>query len=134
MRLEQEIAYVLPWTFGPRPRPKELNRITFRLAPAPIYLQRLIQTPAQISPPFVIKYGATLLSVCSPLCVPYCVVPTLFPNIDSDSTNTVNICRPSHPVVPKDAQLEKDTDPPSGVSVCFFREAFKHALQLCGQV
>src|SRR5215218_394155 len=53
MSVEQEIANVSPWSFAPGPWAEELNRITVRLRPAAIKLQRFVESPSQVASTFI---------------------------------------------------------------------------------
>src|SRR5262249_15968653 len=48
VRAEQPVADVFPRAFGARPRAEELDRVTVRLGPPPVTLQRFVEPPAKV--------------------------------------------------------------------------------------
>src|SRR2546425_889374 len=103
MCIEQEITNVLPWAFASGPRSKELHRISIRLRPAAVDLQSFINPPSQVPAQFLFQYAALLFRVGGKSSAILCLIPTPFPNIDSNAIDGIDISSASNFVMAKDS-------------------------------
>jgi hypothetical protein len=129
MSVEQAITDVLPGTFGPRPWAEELYWVSIGLRPAPIYLQGLIEAPAQVAVSFGTGNEAALFGIHGAKILLQRLIPALFPTVDSKSADRVNIRCASDLVVTDHAGLEKNADRISFIEPCLRGESFQHLLQ-----
>src|SRR5262245_29125414 len=110
MRAEQSVADESPRAFGARPGAEELDRVTVRLSPSPVTLQRFVEPPSQVvhrlrlrdDPPPGLVIGLSGAHAG--------LIPSLFPLIDPDSANGVNVGGASQLVMPENAGLEENGD------------------------
>src|SRR4029077_1919726 len=109
VRVEQGSADVSPWPFGAGPRAKELDWIATRLSPLPIDLQCLVQAPAEIIFPFHIGDVSFRFRVCL-RSTRYCLIPALFPAVESDSGHLVDVCSSAELVMANHTRLEENAD------------------------
>jgi hypothetical protein len=129
MSVEQAITDVLPGTFGSRPWAEELYWVSIRLRPASIHLQGLVEAPAQVAVSFGTGVAAALLGIHRGKSLLETLIPALFPTVDPDSADGVNIRRASDLVVTDHAGLEKNADRISFIEPCLHGESFQHLLQ-----
>src|SRR6516164_7053502 len=95
MRVQQTIADVAPRSFNASPWSEELNRVTIRLRPSSVRLQRLVKAPTQVALPL----DGRLV-----------VVPSLLPTIKANTAHRVNVGGASDLMVSYNAGSEKDSD------------------------
>ena len=129
MSVEQAITDVLPGTFGPRPWAEELYRVSVGLRPAPIHLQGLVEPPAQIAVSFGTGVAAALLWIHGAKSLLEALVPALFPTVDPDPADRVDIRCASDLVVTDHAGLEENADRLSFIKSCLRGESFQHLPQ-----
>lgn len=130
MRIQEPIADELPWSFAPRPRAEQLNRITIRLRPSSVILQRLVETPSQVVPflfhQFVARPSPPYHRLNSP-------IPSCLPHIQPSAAHRIDIGGSANLMMPDGARLEYDVD-----RMCFRRsrlsgKSLKHLFKLIRQ-
>jgi hypothetical protein len=110
MCVKEEIAYEFPGAFFSGPGPKELDRETIGLRPAPAGLQAFIESPSQVVSSFFVHYRSPCNRTIRASNALLRFVPTPFPNIKSEATNRINVSCTSNLVMPEDPGLEKEPD------------------------
>lgn len=108
--MQQRIADEGPRSFTPRPWAEELDRITVRLRPSPVELERLVEPPTEILSPLFIGDTPSRCRIGSVSRARHCLAPALFPDFESKLADGVNICRPSDFMVTDDAGFEEEFD------------------------
>jgi hypothetical protein len=92
-------------------------------------LQGLVEAPAQVAVSFGTGVAAALLWIHGAKSLLEALIPALFPTVDPDSADRVNIRCASDLMVTDHAGLEKNADRISFIKPCLHGEAFQHLLQ-----
>jgi hypothetical protein len=127
--VEQSITDVFPRPFGPRPWAEELYWVSIGLHPAPIHLQRLVGAPTQVAVSFDIVVAPALLWVHGAKSLLEPLIPALFPTVDPNSADCVNVRCATDLVVTDHARLEKNADWILLTEPRLHGESFQHTLQ-----
>src|SRR5512147_390513 len=93
--MQQRLADESPRTFASCPRAEELDRVAIRLRPPPICLKRFIEPPAEIFSPLVTDNLAFLAGASDLSRARHCFIPLLFPCIESNAADGIDVRRPS---------------------------------------
>lgn len=133
VRVEQEVADVFPGPLVSCPRSEELNGKTVRLRPASAGLQRFVESPSQISPPFVVQHRASRICIAGTVDPIQRVVPTPFPDIESYAAHSINVGGPPNFVMTKDAGLKENAHPRPAPRVDITSEPIKDLFQLASE-
>src|SRR5215470_3776928 len=110
MSAEQTVADMFPGAFGARPRAEQLYRITVRLRPSSITLQRFVEPPAKIGHRLGLRYDLALGARRVSRRAPACLIPAPLPLIYPDAAHGVNVGRAPELVMPEYPRPEKNTD------------------------
>ena len=105
MRAQQEIADVLPWPFGARPRTEKLHGIAVRLRPPAVSLERLVKPPAEILFLLFFRNQPALERCRSGRGALHRFVPAKLPLVESEAVDGINIRGASDLVMAENARL-----------------------------
>src|SRR5262245_38654207 len=133
VRMEQRIADVFPRPFAAGPRAEELDRIAVRLSPAPVELECFVQPPAKIIFSFDIGNLLPLFCIEGPRSIRHCLIPTLFPAVESEPRHRVNICSSAALVVTDHTGLKEDADNVGFTEPGVHSEFPQNSFQLTGE-
>jgi hypothetical protein len=133
VRVEQEVADVSPGTFLSCPWSKELNRVTVGLRPATAVLQRFVESPSEIPSSLVVQNCTPRIYIAGAGRSIPCIVPTPFPNIESNAADGINVSGPSNPVMTEDAGLKENANIAPACLAGVSPEAFENHLQLASE-
>ena len=133
VRAQQTIADKSPRSFASRPRSEELDRITVRLRPAAVALERFVKPPPQITLSFS-SAGSAAWLLPSPCFAVHRFIPTLFPNIHADSADGIDIGGAAHFVMSEDARPKKQRHRISSAKPGVHRKPFQDCAKLIRQL
>src|SRR5262245_14585335 len=122
VRAEQSSADVFPRAFGARPGAEELDRVTIRLGPPPVTLQRFVEPPAQVVHRLGLRDDLPRGQVIGFGRAPAGVVPAPLPLIDPDIAHCVNVGGAPELVMPENSGFKKNAHTSSIVEARFDRE------------
>src|SRR6266545_4654598 len=130
MRAQQKIADRFPWSFAARPRTEKLDGVAVWLRPAAVSLQHFVKPPAEIF--FLFGFGSqpSIERSCGARGPLLCFVPTLFPLVESDTVDRVDVRSASDLVMTEDARFERDGHRAAFAGTGFDGEALQQAMQL----
>src|SRR5215813_2271670 len=107
---EQSVADLFPGAFGARPRAEQLYRITVRLRPSPVTLQRLVEPPTQVGHRLGLRDDLSRGARRETRRAPVCFIPAPLPLIYPDAAHGVNVGRAPELVMSEYPRPEKNTD------------------------